>query len=305
MNAAYCVVAGSGTEVEVEVETTDASPSVSEASEDASMIVSWGLEHSGHAGFGDDGCPCKYLDIHYTVWAAAQLVPEVTGLQELMKIERKNPERLLKLDSYGYSALHYSAQRNHVRKMKVILKHLKNPDLNGCGATPLHRAAFSGSYEACELLLVAGANPNLPDSSMSGAITPIQKAKMNGHHKIVDLLLRYDAEDKNLPLGKDDDPCSPNFQSDNPVGSAFGSGDGEYANNNDKIYTSESASNKANNTGESISNNTSNNSNNCKSNVSNARSPSGVLCDECKQPTFAVYRRRRDRQEVCAACRYL
>jgi hypothetical protein len=69
-----------------------------------------------------------------------------------------------------------------------------DPDANKCGATALHRAAYAGSYESCEMLLKAGANPNAIDSSFRDHGTPLHKAASAGHEKILDLLLSFGAD---------------------------------------------------------------------------------------------------------------
>lgn len=234
-------------------------------------------------------CPCKVAPIVYNVWTAAGLTSEATGLVALHQLERVDPSRLLKLDSYGYSALHYSAQKNHTRKVKLLLRYIKDPDLSGCGASALHRAAFAGAFECCQLLLDAGADPNKLDTSMSGHMTPIQKAKLNGHVNIVELLLKYNAEDKDLPLvdGDEVDNISRCVTSS--------SNDDNNCNSNANNYANNSSSNSGNNSSNSSSNNS----------ISSKVTSKGTMCDDCGNQVFAIYRRKTDSKRVCSSCRYL
>ncbi len=53
------------------------------------------------------------------------------------------------------------------------------------GATPLLRAAYTGSYESCDALLKAGASVNIIDSSFRDGRTPMHKAASNGHDEVM------------------------------------------------------------------------------------------------------------------------
>jgi ankyrin repeat protein len=65
-------------------------------------------------------------------------------------------------------ALYIACRNGHVDVVRFLLT--KRPDLSFrafAGATPLHWAYFSGSCEVVDLLLAAGADPRLRDSSLN------------------------------------------------------------------------------------------------------------------------------------------
>ena len=73
-----------------------------------------------------------------------------------------------KTDGAGYTMLHLAAQGNHAKLVKYLLDHGANPDGgDSCKCTPLHRASFSRSMEAVGLLVLAGANINVIDTSFT------------------------------------------------------------------------------------------------------------------------------------------
>ena len=139
-------------------------------------------------------CPCKYITIGSSIWTAAI----TNDLNSVLARLHRRPESLSRLDDYGYSALHYAAQKNHVEIVKLLLRKGLKPDLNACGATPLHRAAFSGSLESCRLLIESGASVNCKDSSFGDMMTPYQKAGSNGHTHVQQLLLEFGAEPRDI-----------------------------------------------------------------------------------------------------------
>lgn len=100
------------------------------------------------------------LPIQLSIFSAA----EQNDICGIMRKFMAKPELAWKLDSYGYSCLHYAAQQNNFEIVEFILKLGSDPDLNSCGATPLHRAAFSGSFESCKLLLEYGADVHAIDT---------------------------------------------------------------------------------------------------------------------------------------------
>jgi ankyrin repeat protein len=63
--------------------------------------------------------------------------------------------------------------------------------VDGEGATPLHKAAFSGHYDAAKLLLENGADVAKHDYE---GCTPLHKAAYSGQSKLVALLIENGAE---------------------------------------------------------------------------------------------------------------
>mmetsp|Transcript_9471 Transcript_9471/g.28254 ORF Transcript_9471/g.28254 Transcript_9471/m.28254 type:complete len:140 (-) Transcript_9471:2351-2770(-) len=91
-------------------------------------------------------CPCKLLPRSLSSFTAA----EYGDIHSLSKIKDIASRR----DGAGYSPLHYAAQFNHVAATAFLLKLGCPVDGEGhCGATPLHRASFSGATAAMKVLL--------------------------------------------------------------------------------------------------------------------------------------------------------
>ena len=147
------------------------------------------LFHAFSGSHRGDDCPCKLIKPSSSIWTAAQTndIDTITAKME------QNPSSASKLDAYGYSALHYAAQHNHLQIVEMLLAKGCPVDGNSCGATPLHRAAYAGSTEACRLLLIAHADVNVMDTSFSDNATPLHKAYSGGHVDIVNLLLQHGA----------------------------------------------------------------------------------------------------------------
>jgi len=109
------------------------------------------------------------------------------------------------MDSFGYTPIHYAAQNNHVLILDFLLKTCQgsNIDTNGCGCTPLHRAAYSGSFECCKLLLEFGCDVNAFDESFGDRRTALHKASSRCRnnndndcfHQIISLLKKYNADE--------------------------------------------------------------------------------------------------------------
>ena len=144
-----------------------------------------GAFHLSSNSHRDGDCPCKLMTSSTSIWTAAETNDYDTVLARIAQ----NSALISKLDAYGYSGLHYAAQHNHVRIVEYFLSKGCPPDSNSCGATPLHRAAYSCSYESCELLLKAGADVNAVDSSYRDMGSPLHKAYSVASVPIVKLLL--------------------------------------------------------------------------------------------------------------------
>ena len=90
-------------------------------------------------------CPCKFLSSSLSSFTAA----EYGDIHSLSKIKDVATRR----DDAGYSPLHFTAQFNHVAATALLLQLGCPVDVGVCGATPLHRAAFSGATAAMKVLL--------------------------------------------------------------------------------------------------------------------------------------------------------
>eukprot|EP01038_Epipyxis_sp_PR26KG_P004069 gene4069-5813_t len=136
------------------------------------------------------GCPCKLYSISISLWTAA----EHGRLDIVIDKIRKNPAWVNKKDDYGYTPLHYAAQRNHTEIISYLLANNADPNSSDCGAAPIHRAAFSDAYEACVLLLQANADINIQDKSFGDLNTPLLKAYLQNNNRIIKLLIENGAD---------------------------------------------------------------------------------------------------------------
>lgn len=145
-------------------------------------------------------CPCKYLSLSLSSFTAAEY--GVLHARRTNSIGNKKAA-----DTYvtsvetchGYSLLHFTAQHGHVASTSYLLQRGANPDAGSCGATPLHRASYSGAVRTMKLLLDA---PRHPRSSLSSSLlamdvsfssneTPLHKAASGGRYLAVQLLVFY------------------------------------------------------------------------------------------------------------------
>jgi len=150
------------------------------------------LFHTYSASHRTGDCPCKLVKpATASIWTAAQ----TNDLVSVQGRVAQNPALASKVDAYGYTALHYAAQQNHVAVVAFLLANGCPADANACGATPLHRAAYAGSTEACALLLGAGADVHARDTSFSDHATPLHKAYSAGHAAVAALLRQHGADE--------------------------------------------------------------------------------------------------------------
>ena len=141
------------------------------------------------------------------------------------------------MDSDGYTLLHYAAQQNKIAATRYILGfcfndeirlvlHYSSKDHGGCGATPLHRAAFAGSVGAMCVLLDAAVTKSVvtpkgshefkedeqtcrsniqdllfaKDVSFGDEMTALHKSISGGRYMAVKVLLDYCSEENDGSL---------------------------------------------------------------------------------------------------------
>lgn len=91
-------------------------------------------------------CPCKLLPLSLSSFTAA----EYGDIHSLSKIQNVATRR----DDAGYTPLHFAAQFNHLAATALLLNLGCSVDGGGyCGATPLHRASFSGATATMKVIL--------------------------------------------------------------------------------------------------------------------------------------------------------
>ncbi len=125
------------------------------------------------------------------------MTPVITAIweQDMDKLRReleKNPPLEI-ICQFGYSPLVLAIDRLNLEATSLLLDAGANPDF--ClfkGAAPLHRAAYSGRYSFCKVLLEHKADPNLPDKE---GVPPLAYAVERGENaNLVRLLLEYGAD---------------------------------------------------------------------------------------------------------------
>ena len=99
------------------------------------------------------------------------------------------------LDDFGVSPFHTAAQGDHADVVRLLLAQGVHPDINGYGATALHRACSWGSIRVVRALIDSGrADVNIVDTSFGDKQTPLMKAASADKAGIVALLLAAGAD---------------------------------------------------------------------------------------------------------------
>ncbi|MXQ92131.1 hypothetical protein E5288_WYG012435 [Bos mutus] len=104
--------------------------------------------------------------------------------------------RALRLWSLTYeeeltTPLHVAASRGHVEILRLLLRRRARPDSAPGGRTALHEACAAGHAACVHVLLVAGADPNIPDQD---GRRPLHLCGGAGSLECADLLLRFGAK---------------------------------------------------------------------------------------------------------------
>jgi hypothetical protein len=152
----------------------------------------------------NSSCPCKYISFSLSSFTAAEY-GVLHGRRSNTTICNKKAKDatstyLTSVETcHGYSLLHFTAQHGHVASTSYLLERGADPDVGSCGATPLHRASYSGAVGTMKLLLDAQRHPIsslsssllAKDISFSSNENPLHKAASGGRYLAVQLLLFY------------------------------------------------------------------------------------------------------------------
>ncbi|XP_062956854.1 ankyrin repeat and SOCS box protein 10 [Cynocephalus volans] len=103
--------------------------------------------------------------------------------------------RALRLWSLTYeeeltTPLHVAASRGHTEVLQLLLRRRARPDSAPGGRTALHEACAVGHAACAHVLLVAGADPNIPDQDGK---RPLHLCRGAGTLECAELLLRFGA----------------------------------------------------------------------------------------------------------------
>ena len=145
-------------------------------------------------------CPCKSLSFSLSSFTAA----EYGNIHFLTRHKNLDANKLS--DVGKYNLLHLTAQHGHVTATCLLLQlgacvDGTSREEGGCGATPLHRAAFSGAISTMKILMdwnKKGLNSSsskqrcnllATDTSFGDNMTPLHKAASGGRYLAVQLLL--------------------------------------------------------------------------------------------------------------------
>jgi len=146
-------------------------------------------------------CPCKRVPLLLSSFTAAEHgnVPALLRRQGRphQQLNSNSTASNQRVDSAGNTPLHLAAQHGHTGVTALLLRNNNNYNnskttVNAAagGATPLHRASFSGAVATMRLLLeVPGCDLLARDTSFGDLQTPLHKACAGGRYLAVQLLL--------------------------------------------------------------------------------------------------------------------
>ncbi len=123
----------------------------------------------------------------------------------VLELLREEPARAHQTSPDGFRPLGLAAFFGHPEVVEVLLEAGADPDVssrNAMRVTPLHSGAACRDPEAaldiCRALLRRGADP---DATQAGGWTPLHQAAQHGNERLVDLLLEHGAA--STPLSDD------------------------------------------------------------------------------------------------------
>jgi len=155
----------------------------------------------------------------------------VTMLIEMSREEKTLSNELDSLDTNGYNLLHYTVMYNHMRLVRLLLKHGASVGTaTKAGDTALHLAAENGYRELSKLLLSKGASVFALNENNE---TSYRLAKRNGHLEVVKLFEEYiRINEPRLAVIPE-----PEYNMDSIMD---GVGDGGFGNSSDQVFQMES-----------------------------------------------------------------
>ncbi|KAL7517594.1 hypothetical protein ACHAWX_002507 [Stephanocyclus meneghinianus] len=157
-------------------------------------------------------CPCQLISLSLSSATAAEYGDTTSLSRRLHKVRKNNLHKQKSpstISNGGITPLHLAAQHDHPAAVALLLSEgschvdtgIVDEDVSSssfCGATPLHRASFSGAVSAMRVLLDWGTHNNrgrvqtdilARDSSFGDWRTPLHKAVAGGRPMAVQLLL--------------------------------------------------------------------------------------------------------------------
>ena len=117
--------------------------------------------------------------------------------QRVKSLSSRNPAKLDQL-SRGRTALAYAVSEENHELAEILLKAGAHPDISSTvtGLAPIHTAANDGDLPMVKTLIRYGSNPLLQGRTPNDSWTPIGAARRNGHREVVDYLMSK-SEQKN------------------------------------------------------------------------------------------------------------
>ena len=108
---------------------------------------------------------------------------------------RENPKATRDKDAQGRTALDWATGRGQLDDMRLLLAYGSDPNsMDTNGRTTVLHAVDSHNYEALEIILEAGANPDPQVSKGISRSSPLVSASFGGLAEMTRLLLYYGAD---------------------------------------------------------------------------------------------------------------